>query len=335
MLRNRVFRTFLVAAAGISLVATGACLAVNLWSGLFCFLGCMGVLSVGILFTRQRYHELAELSLYLQRVVSGEVLLDIRDNSEGELSILKNEIYKAANALTQQADALKRDKSELAAALSDISHQLKTPLTSLGIMADLLEEEHLPTEKRGEFLASMRQGLDRMEWLVLTLLKLARLDADAAVLTKTPILLSELTERALSPMLIPIEIKEQIVHVQGEDTHVQCDPNWTVEALGNIIKNAVENTPIGTVIDITYGKNLLYTFIQVRDNGPGIDSADLPHLFKRFYRGNKKHPPMAEDAGQNSVGIGLAMSRTILRKQNGDIDAMNDNGAVFTLKLYR
>lgn len=335
MLRNRVFRTFLVAAAGISLVATGACLAVNPWAGLFCFLGCMGVLSVGILFTRQRYHELAELSLYLQRVVNGEALLDIRDNSEGELSILKNEIYKAANALTEQADALKRDKSELAAALSDISHQLKTPLTSLGIMADLLEEEHLPPEKRGEFLASMRQGLDRMEWLVLTLLKLARLDADAAVLTKTPILLSELTERALSPMLIPIEIKEQIVHVQGEDTLVQCDPNWTVEALGNIIKNAVENTPIGTVIDITYGKNLLYTFIQVRDNGPGIDSADLPHLFKRFYRGNKKHPSIAEDAGQNSVGIGLAMSRTILRKQNGDIDAMNDNGAVFTLKLYR
>jgi len=165
-----------------------------------------------------------------------------------------------------------------------------------------------------------------MEWLALTLLKLARLDAGAVDLKREPVPLSALIERALSPLLIPVEVREQIVSVSGQDATVACDPEWTAEALGNIIKNAVENTPEGGHIEITYGKNPLYTFIVIHDGGSGIDNADLPHLFKRFYRGRR--------ANRESAGIGLSMSLTVMRKQNGDIEVENDNGSVFTLKFY-
>lgn len=326
MLRNKETLIYTISAFIITAAVSALCFFIDLRAGVLCLLGCAGIFSLCIAFTLRRYRGIAGLSLYLRRILHGEAALDIRDNSEGELSILKNEIYKAAIALTEQADALRKDKLELAAALSDISHQLKTPLTSLGIMVDLLEQDNLPPEKRREFISSMRFGLGRMEWLVLTLLKLARLDAGAAGLKKERELLSRLAEKALAPMLVPMEIKEQTYGTGGEDAEVFCDPDWTAEALGNIVKNAVENTPDGGHVDISYGANPIYAYIQVKDNGSGIAREDLPHLFKRFYRG--------KNAGRGSVGIGLAMSMAIMQKQNGDIEAANDNGSVFTLKFY-
>jgi signal transduction histidine kinase len=193
-------------------------------------------------------------------------------------------------------------------------------------MADLLENDALPQEKRREFIENLRSGLARMEWLVLTLLKLARLDADAVTLKQEKIALTDLINRALLPLLIPVEVKDLTVAVNGENIITACDIDWTAEALGNILKNAVENTPQGGKITVTYGENPLYTFITVRDEGPGIDRNDLPHLFKRFYRGKKVNP--------DSVGIGLALSMAVMRGQNGDIEAENGKGAVFTLKFY-
>jgi signal transduction histidine kinase len=146
------------------------------------------------------------------------------------------------------------------------------------------------------------------------------------VLSRKPVLLSALIERAMSPLLIPLEIREQVVNISGEDAAVSCDLEWTSEALGNILKNAVENTPEGGQISAIYGYNPLHSFITVHDGGSGIDKADLPNLFKRFYRGKK--------ASKDSAGIGLSMSLAILRKQNGDIEAANENGGVFTIKFY-
>jgi signal transduction histidine kinase len=277
-------------------------------------------------YTYRRYRAIALLSHYLQRLAHGEKTLDIRDNAEGELSILKNEIYKITAALTEQAEQLSKDQRELANALTDISHQLKTPLTAIGVMADLLDDHNLPPLKQQEFLENMRISVKRMEWLVLALLKLARLDAGAVALKREPALLSELIERAMLPHLIPLEVREQSATVSGTDSTVTCDPEWTSEALGTIIKNAVENTPPGGQIAITYGKNPLYAYISVHDKGPGIEKADLPHLFKRFYRG--------KNAGKESAGIGLSMSLAIMRKQNGDIDVANEHGSVFTVKFY-
>jgi len=280
-----------------------------------------------VIFIVRRHRKIVKLNLYLARITNGDWSLDIRSNKEGALSILKNELYKVTHALTEQAASLQNDKQKLATALSDISHQLKTPLTSLGLMTDLLEDDSLPPEKRRDFIASMRTSQRRMEWLVLSLLKIARLDADAVHLKQECVAMSALVERALAPMLIPMEIKEQTYTVDGHDEAIACDPNWTAEALGNIIKNAVENTPQGGHIALSYGMNPLYSFISVRDSGGGISKADLPHLFQRFYRGANPAP--------DSVGIGLALSLAVMQKQNGDIEAANDNGGVFTLKFYK
>lgn len=316
-----------VITALVSAVACIICFLRDTTAGIACLIACFTVLLLCVLFTVRRYHKIGELSAYLQRLSHGEKALDIRDNTEGELSILKNEIYKATVALTEQTDTLRKDKAALSDALSDISHQLKTPLTALGIMADLLENDDLPPEKRREFVASLRTGLGRMEWLVLTLLKLAKLDADAAGLKHERTSLSTIINKAMPSLMIPMDVKDQNVAVSGDDAFVRCDLNWSAEALSNILKNAVENTPYGGHIEITYGENPLFAFITVRDSGIGISKADLPHLFQRFYRGKNASP--------DSVGIGLAMSLAVMREQNGDIEAGNDGGGVFTMKYYR
>jgi len=326
MPRNKEILLYLIGAAVITVASVLACRFSALPPEIICVIGCLLVSALFLIFTLRRYKNISRLSDYLRRLSHGEKALDIRDNAEGELSILKNEIYKVTAALTEQAELLTADKRELANALTDISHQLKTPLTAIGVMADLLDDENLPPEKRQDFLANIRASINRMEWLDLTLLKMARLDADAVVLKKESAPLSDVVERALAPLLIPIEIKEQTVTISGEDAEIVCDPEWTVEALGNVLKNAVENTPEGGSIDIVYGCNPIYAYIAVHNSGPGIDKTDLPHLFKRFYRG--------KNANRESAGIGLSMSYTIMKKQNGDIEAENNQGCVFTLKFY-
>lgn len=331
MIRNREILINTGLAAVIALAVYVLCLKVSELAAIIALIGCFCVYALCMVFTFRRYKKIEELANYLQKLSTGKPAMDIRENAEGELSILKNEIYHVTMSLTDQAEKLKKDKIELANALSDISHQLKTPLTSLWIMTDMLDNDTLPSEKRSEFIESIRTGQNRMEWLVLSLLKLAKLDADAISFKKQEIRLSLLVEKALATLLIPIEIKEQTLTVAGDDTSVICDPEWTAEAVGNIIKNASQNTPRCGHIQVTYGVNPLYSFIEVRDNGPGINRTDLPHLFKRFYRG--------KNADSDSAGIGLSMSLAIMKKQNGEIDATNDNGncngGVFTLKFYR
>jgi signal transduction histidine kinase len=325
LLRNRELLFFAIGAAVITSAAIILCQFPQIPAVVVCVSGCASVSALAFIYTLRRYRDIARLSSYLQKLSHGEKALDVRDNEEGELSILKNEIYKVTVSLTDHADELAKEKKELAGALADISHQLKTPLTAMGVMADLLDGDELSAETRREFIGKLRFSLNRMEWLVLALLKLARLDAGAVNLKREPITLSALVERALLPLSIPIELREQTLSISGQDANVICDPDWTSEAVGNILKNAVENTPEGGRIEIIYGSNPLYSFISIHDGGSGIDKADMPHLFKRFYQGR--------NAGRDSVGIGLSMSLAIMRKQNGDVEASNDNGGVFTLKF--
>ncbi|MCL2678677.1 MAG: HAMP domain-containing histidine kinase [Clostridiales bacterium] len=326
MARNRELLLYLLLTAAVAAAASALCFLLNKTAGFLCLAACLCLFLFFLVFTLLRYRRIAVLSAYLRRISHGEKALDVRDNAEGELSILKNEIFKVAAALNEQAARLAKDQRKLANALADISHQLKTPLTALGVMTDLLDDDSLPPQNRREFLENIRKSLSRMEWLILTLLKMARLDASAAGLKHEPVPLPVLVERALSPLLIPAEVRGQTVSASGEDVIVYCDLEWTAEALGNILKNAVESTPAGGHIAVTYGKNPLYTFIAVRDGGPGVDKDDLPHLFKRFYRG--------KNTGPESAGIGLSLSLAVMRRQNGDIEVENDHGAVFTLKFY-
>ena len=285
--------------------------------GLASFLG-----SVFFIFTRWRYKQIEKRCAYLARVYADGPSPDIRDNREGELSILKNDIYKLTVTLREQADLL-------AAALGDISHQIKTPLTSLLVLTDLLADPALPPETRDTFLSQVSAQLTRIQWLVASLLELSRMDAGVVAFKKEPVSLRKLAQDALCALAVPLEVKNITASVRCPGALLwQGDEGWTREALTNVLKNCAEHTPPGGALTVTCAENALHTSITVEDSGPGIPPEDLPHLFERFYRG--------KNAGQGSVGIGLSLAKAILQNQNGDITAENTGcGARFTIYLYR
>ena len=327
MLRNREFKGYLLIVSALALIFTALGLLLFAWAG-FILLACScAFIAASLAYTRRRYRQINKLSDYLQRISNGDYALDIRDNTEGELSILKNEIYKVTVMLKRQNEALLNDKAALENALSDISHQLKTPLTSMFVMTDLLLEQDLPEPRRFEFTDRIRMQLERMQWLVTSLLKLSKLDAKTVEFKADVVSARQLFEKACEPLLIPLELKNQTLSIQGGDIQLRCDENWTAEALLNILKNCIEHTPLNGGIRIDCTQNPLFVQIQIKDSGSGIDQKDLPHIFERFYRG--------KNAADESIGIGLAMASAIVQEQGGSIEASNaaDIGSCFVIRF--
>jgi signal transduction histidine kinase len=224
---------------------------------------------------------------------------------------------------------LQRERDKLKDALTDISHQLKTPLTSMLIMADLLENAILsdapPLEKQTEFITNIKTGLTRMEWLVSALLKMAKLEADAVEFRRETVSSNALASLALEPLQILLDIKNQRVEISGV-TEIACDKRWTAEALTNVLKNASECSPDGGKIRIESGMNPICKWISVTDSGEGITKDKIAALFKRF------------EGSDKGYGIGLPLALAIMRGQNGDIevsDGGNGSGAIFTLKFFK
>lgn len=280
-------------------------------------------------FLRGQYRKLQEVTEYARNIQNRDYSLDIRDNSEGDISILKNEIYKITTMLKEQAETLERDKVALSESIADISHQLKTPMTSLLMLNDLLYDRP-PDEVQMEFLNRMRSQIKRIDWLVSALLKLSKLEAGTIVMKKEEVAVGKLIDSTLKELSIPLELKSQRVNIEGNNTAgFLGDFNWSREALINILKNCIEHTPEGGTIDILLEENPIYTGITIKDTGYGIDKEDLPYIFNRFYRG--------KNASNDSVGIGLAMSNTIIEKQGGDITVKSEKnkGSEFTIKLYK
>jgi signal transduction histidine kinase len=289
---------------------------------------CTGFVLLLVRYQRAVSTQVAGLSAYLRRIDAGDYALDVRDNGESSFSLLKNDLYKITVRLREQAELLQKDKTALSNLISDVSHQIKTPLTSLGVLADLLAEDP-PEADRRAFVERLRAQLGRIQWLVATLLKLARLDAGTAAFKSEPVDMRRLIERALEPLQIPLEIKNQRLEVHGDDdASFTGDLNWSAEALTNVVKNCIEHTPEGGTIEISYGANALYTEIIVSDDGEGIASRDLPTIFNRFYRG--------ENAGENSVGIGLALAKAIFNAQGGDISVRSQPGVgtSFNIRVF-
>lgn len=298
-------------AAGLMMIAEGAVL-----------------ISVFLHYTRRRYLALDRLNDYLTGVLAGEERPGIEDQEEGELSILKTNIYKATTMLSYQKGLLAGDKIRLAAALADISHQLKTPLTSMMVMNDLLMTEEDP-DRRQEFLTTQSAQLDRMNWLIQTLLKLSKLDAGTIEMKEEEISAKELIAASLRPFEIQMELKEIKTVISGSDMQILCDRNWTIEALQNIIKNCCEHMDSNGELKIEAADTTLFRQISISDTGCGITEEDLPHIFERFYKG--------KNAGKDSVGIGLALSKTIIESQHGDILVKSEEGAgtQFDIRFYK
>lgn len=269
------------------------------------------------------------LGKYIDSILQDNYDLDIRDNSEGQLSLLKNQVYKVTVKLKEQSEKLQEEQNSLKDTLANISHQIKTPLTSLLVMNELMLED-LDKEQRKEFAKSSQMQLERIKWLIETLLKLAKFDANTIELKKETVNLKKLIEASIEPVLIPMELRNQTLLVYGDDVStMEADFNWTSEAITNILKNCTEHTNDGGTLQIEYKDNPLYVQITIEDNGKGISPKELPHIFKRFYRG--------EHSSTNSVGIGLALAQTIVQHQNGEIKAKSElgKGTVFTITLYK
>lgn len=326
LMRNKEARWMLWAVVLITLAAVAAAYAFSPAAAFVAGAACLALGIVFLLLTRRRYRMLALLGAYLKRVNNGEYQIEVPDNDEGELSILKSEIYKVTVSLREQNDRLKQEKLRLADTLSDISHQFKTPLTSMSVMTDLLSDGKLNEAWRDQFAAQLRVQLERLTWLTEALLKLSKLDAEAVLFKPRIVLLHQLIDKACSPLLIPMELKDQTLIIEAEG-NICCDLNWTGEALSNILKNCMEHMPKGGKIRVIASENALFTEIRVSDDGPGIDRDDLPYIFDRFYRG--------KNSAKDSVGIGLAMARSILDAQGASIKAGSAprGGAEFILRF--
>lgn len=278
----------------------------------------------------RRYKDIETLSYDINRVLHGDDSIWIHEMKEGELSILQSEISKIMMRLRIQAEELAKDKMFLADSIADISHQIRTPLTSLNLIVSRLAVQELDGMKRLELTKELEQMLSRIDWLVHTLLRMSKLDANAVLLQQKEIQVKELFESALEPIRIPMELREQTVQINGaEGVSFLGDFSWTMEAIANIVKNCMEHTPRGGRIFLEAEKTPIYIELRIGDNGGGIAKEDLPHLFERFYKG--------KNSAKESFGIGLALSRMIILRQNGRINVGNrpEGGALFTIRFYQ
>lgn len=274
--------------------------------------------------------KLKELDRYLLTVLAGNYNLDIRDYEDGILSSLKNDVYKMSVLLKEDKERALEQQKYLESVLSDISHQLRTPLTSMYVMSDLLSDGKVRGKQKKEILNKNRAQLERIEWLITTLLKMSRIDAGTVTFKEEKVVTKELIKKALEPINIPIELKKQTVLIVGDKkSTVILDQKWTVEAFVNLLKNAHEHTPVGGMIIIKITDNPLFTEFLIQDNGTGIAKEDLPHIFERFYKG--------KNSSSESIGIGLNMSKTIIQKENGTImvDSTEGKGTTFTIRFYK
>lgn len=329
MWRNKEFVYYSSALISVLLIGIFCAFYLHKMAGIFMIVISFIILILQFLFYKWRYVQIAKLSETLRRISSGDYDLDIRDYEEGELSLLKSEIYKVTLCLRESAELLEKEQAVLTDAISDISHQLKTPLTSMRIMNDLLSDSHLDSNRRDEFTLQIHHQLSRLEWLVSSLLKLSKLETKIVTFKKDPLLISDLIQEVVHPFQVALEVKEQSLELIGKDYELIADYHWTREALTNVFKNAIEHTGMGGKITILYADNPIYSEIIIRDTGSGIAREELPYLFKRFFRGKNAHP--------DSVGIGLAMAKRIMLSQDGDITVESEEGigTSFHLKFYK
>lgn len=268
--------------------------------------------------------ELLSLSDGIRTALDGQPF-DPRDHKEGALSILKNDIYTLTHSEQERRNVLVKEKTLMTEYLSDISHQLKTPISSILLMTELMTDA--PEKTQQEFLLNIKKEVRHMEWLVTALLKMAKLDSSMTDFKQEETAVSELLSEALKSVEIILDIRNQTVCLNN-DLSLSCDKKWTAEALINLLKNASECSVENSEILLDCGENPLYHWLSVTDTGEGLKKEQISRLFRRFESSQK----------ENGYGIGLPLALSIMRAQNGDIEVSpggNGVGATFLMKFYK
>ncbi len=270
------------------------------------------------------------LTKVLEEINNKNYKIDIGDFREDELSILKSEIYKTTIMLKEQADNSTLDKINLKDSLSNISHQLKTPLTSINIMLDnILDSEEMSEDVRTEFINNIKREISNINFLVAGILKLSRLDANVVNFMVEKVKVKDIINECIKNVSSLCDLKSISIDVTGNEMlKINCDFKWEVEAITNILKNCVEHSNNNSKIDIKYINNKMYTEITIKDYGVGIPEKDVKHIFERFYKGS--------NSTSDSVGIGLSLSKSIIEQENGTINVNSklNKGTIFTIRYY-
>lgn len=298
----------------------------------------MAVAAISLLFlliflwhSKRNYASMAALAEEIDRVLHGEYISILENCKEGDLPILSAQIQKMLRRFKEQQGILEKEKLFLADAMADISHQMKTPLTSIHLILSFLQEEELPYEKRMEYVKELTVLTSRIDWMVYALLRMAKLDAGTVELQQNPYDAALLVKKSYESLAVSMDICGITFQSEIDVEHrLVGDIAWMAEAVTNILKNCMEHTPEGGEIVLRIQETALYFLVEIRDNGKGISQEDLPHVFERFYRG--------KDADENSVGIGLALAKQIIISQHGTIQVRNrkeGTGAVFSIRLYK
>ena len=272
-----------------------------------------------------------EITKYIEEINRGNYKLNIEENTEDELSILKNELYKITIKLKEVAENSQKDKTTLKDSLSDISHQIKTPITSILIMLDnILSDENMPEDIKKDFIKDIKREIVNIKFLVESILKLSKIDSNSIKFIKKEVFIKDIINKAVKNVSMLSELKNIEIIVLGDDSiKTICDLKWQVEAITNILKNCIEHSYENKKIYINYNQNNMYTELKIEDNGTGIDAKDLPHIFERFYKG--------KNSSSDSVGIGLALSKSIIESNNGyiQVDSKLNKGTTFIIKYLK
>ncbi len=288
---------------------------------------CVGCGTVYVTAMRKQRKQLEELETYCEEVLQETAVLDLRNNEEGQFSVLKNKVYDITVLLREKNQSLEKNKKETEQLLADISHQLKTPITSLYMTNEILYMD-MPQKKRVEFLDNMQADLWKIEWFVKTILNLAKLDSKTLTLKKEETMAEELSKEMMDSFKIYCEVCGcRIVSCGEQGITLWCDKKWFLEALRNILKNAVEHG--ASQITLSWSDNNLYTKLEIADDGEGIEKAELPHIFERFYR--------MQGSKEDSMGLGLAFTKSMIAYQNGEVKVKSKKGegTVFIVKIYK
>ena len=292
-----------------------------------------GTVSLGIylIYVITQEKKIAEINEYIKQINNKNYILKIEENDNGELSKLRNELYKTTVLLKETAEISEKEKENLSTAIADISHQLKTPLTSIRIMLDNIQDDpDMEKEVREDFLIEISKQIDWISSLVVALLKIAKFDAGTIKMENNEINAKNLIDNIVSNLAILTELKniEIITNVDEKATFI-ADYKWQQEALTNILKNAIEHSKHNSRIYITVENTNLFLKIIIKDEGSGIDKEDLKHIFQRFYK--------TKNSSENSIGIGLPLAKAIIEQSNGyiKVETKYGEGTSFEVKYIK
>ena len=290
---------------------------------------CLVYLTIIINNNKKKDKEINEVIKIIEEINNKNYSFKMKDINEEDLSLLKNEIYKTTIMLNEISEISKKDKKELEESLEDISHQLKTPLTSILIMIDtLLDDEDMDQNTREDFLRNMKREVMNINFLVKSILKLSRLDTNTVKFISKKESVKEIINEAILNVSLLSDLKNVKIETNLSDSFINCDYKWQIEALTNILKNSIEHSYENNKVLIESSENNAYVKITIKDFGSGIAKEDINHIFERFYKG--------KDSDYDSIGIGLALSKSIIEKQNGKISVeSSENGTTFTIKYFK